>query len=160
MPPVKSLSDVASWREWCRDDRGSAAMEFITVGMLLTVPLVYLVLTLSAIQSAVLAAEGAARHAARAIGQSATHAQGLASGSAAVEVALATVGLDASAASVEVQCLPNPAECITPAGTVTVSVVTQVPLPLVPPVLDLDVGLSVPIHAIAASPVSQFVVTP
>ena len=46
-------------------ERGSASLEFLTVGMILLVPLVYLVLALAAIQGGSLAVEGAARHAAR-----------------------------------------------------------------------------------------------
>ncbi|RII97030.1 hypothetical protein DZF97_17400, partial [Clavibacter nebraskensis] len=52
------------WNAWA-DDRGSAVLEFITAGVLLLVPLVYLVLAMSAIQGAALGTEGAARQAAR-----------------------------------------------------------------------------------------------
>src|ERR687898_866630 len=46
-------------------DRGSASLEFLTVGIILLVPLVYLVLALAAIQAGALGVEGAARQAAR-----------------------------------------------------------------------------------------------
>ena len=51
-------------------EQGSASLEFITVGMVMLIPLVYLVLTMSAIQAGALAAEGAARQAARVFVQS------------------------------------------------------------------------------------------
>ena len=51
----------------CRDERGSAALEFILVGLLLLVPLVYLVVALGLIQGQSLGAEAGARHIARAV---------------------------------------------------------------------------------------------
>ncbi|MDQ1574531.1 MAG: hypothetical protein QOH44_2090, partial [Actinomycetota bacterium] len=40
------------------DDGGSAALEFITAGLLLLVPLVYLILAMAAIQGGALSVEG------------------------------------------------------------------------------------------------------
>jgi hypothetical protein len=42
------------WTDRVVADDGSASLEFITAGLLLLVPLVYLVLTLSALQTAAL----------------------------------------------------------------------------------------------------------
>ena len=50
-----------------RPERGSAALEFILVGMLLLVPLVYLIVSLGLIQGQSLGAEAGARHIARAL---------------------------------------------------------------------------------------------
>ena len=80
-------------------------------------------------------------------------AAGLAAADAAIAVALADLGLEPSA--IYVACAPTPSDCAARGGTVQVAVETTVPLPLVPPVLDLDVGLSVPISAQAAQPVSE-----
>ena len=52
------------------NQRGSAALEFILVGMLLLVPLVYLVVSLGLIQGQSLGAEAGARHIARALSHS------------------------------------------------------------------------------------------
>ena len=60
-------------RRWRADD-GSAALEVATMGFILLVPLVYLVVVIGAIQSAALAAEGAARQAARVVTLSTTDA--------------------------------------------------------------------------------------
>ena len=49
------------------DDDGSAALEFIAVGVILLVPLVYLIIALGAVQEQTLGVEAAARHTARAI---------------------------------------------------------------------------------------------
>ncbi|QCR18923.1 hypothetical protein [Agrococcus sp. SGAir0287] len=146
MPRSRRWSDLAG-------DDGSASVELLTIGMLLTVPLVYLVLAMAQLQAATLATEGAARQAVRVVATAESHADALAAAHAAIAVALADLGLDPSA--VEVACTPTPSDCTTRGGVVQVAVETTVPLPLVPPVLDLDVGLSVPIAAQAAQPVSE-----
>lgn len=140
------------WTDLAADD-GSASIEFLTIGMLLTIPLVYLVLAMAQLQAATLATEGAARQAARMVATADSHGAGLAAADAAIAVALADLGLEPTA--VDVACAPTPADCTTRGGTVQVAVEVTVPLPLVPPVLDLDVGLSVPIMAQAAQPVSE-----
>ncbi|WP_072313846.1 hypothetical protein [Agrococcus sp. Marseille-P2731] len=139
-----------------RDEGGSASLEFLTVGVLLLVPLVYLVITLGQIQHAVLGIEGGARHAARAVAQAGDHDAGLAAADRAIVVALAGAGIDPVDASVSVVCAPSAGDCSTARGTVTVEIVATVPLPLAPPLLDLDVGLGVPISATAMQPVSAF----
>lgn len=147
---------VRALRAGLSDESGSASLEFLTVGVLLLVPLVYLVLALGQIQHAVLGVEGAARHAARVIAQADEHDSGLAAAERAVRVASADAGLDADAVSVSVICTPDPNACGTPRGTVTVQVSATVPLPLSPPVLELDAGLGVPVAAQAMQPVSAF----
>lgn len=47
-------------RRLAADDSGSASLEFVTVGLLLLVPTVYLVVALSALESASFGVEGAA----------------------------------------------------------------------------------------------------
>ncbi|SDR72891.1 hypothetical protein SAMN04489719_0561 [Agrococcus carbonis] len=138
------------------DDRGSASLEFLTVGVLLLVPLVYLVLALGQIQHAVLGIEGGARHAARAIAQADGHDAGLAAADRAIRVAITDAGLSPDVVSVAIACEPRPSACDTPRGTVSVRIDATVPLPLAPPVLQLDVGLGVPVAAHALQPVSAF----
>ena len=138
------------------DDEGSASLEFITAGMVLLLPLVYLVLTMSTIQAGAFAVEGAARQAARVYVQSPNVAHANAAASRAVEFALADYGFDTDAVTVSVSCRPSPSQCLQRRGFVTVVVTTTVALPLVPPVLDLDVPLSVPISSTATQQVSRF----
>ncbi len=149
-----SLLDRA--RERLVDDAGTASLEFLTVGVLLMVPLVYLVLALGQIQHAVLGIEGAARHAARVLAQAETHEAGMAAADRATVVALADAGLEPGAVEVAIACAPDPSACTTPRGTVTVRIDARVPLPLAPPVLELDVGVGVPVSAQATQPVSAF----
>ena len=142
-------------RRWT-DDEGSASLEFITAGMLLLLPLVYLVLTMASIQAGAFAVEGAARQAARVYVQSASTGEANAAAGRAIEFALADYGLDADDVSVSVSCSPNPASCLTRRGFVTIRVSTTVSLPLVPPILDLDVPLSIPVESTATQQVSRF----
>jgi len=138
------------------DDEGSASLEFITAGLVLLLPLVYLVLTMSSIQSGAFAVEGAARQAARVYVQSPSVAHANAAAGRAIEFALADYGLDTDAVTVTVSCRPNPTQCLQRRGFVTVVVTTTVALPLAPPVLDLDAPLSVPISSTATQQVSRF----
>jgi hypothetical protein len=73
-----------------------------------------------------------------------------------VEFALADYGLDADGVEVTVECSPHPAECLTRRGYVTVTVASQVALPLVPTVLDLDDRATVALHSSATQQVSRF----
>jgi hypothetical protein len=138
------------------DETGTASLEFITAGLVLLVPLVYLVLTVSALQGASFAVEGAARQAARVFVQSASVAEAQRGARVAVEFALADYGLESDDVRMTVTCSPNPGACLTRRGFVTVEVSTRVGLPLVPPVLDLDVPLGVPITSSATQQVSRF----
>lgn len=135
------------------DETGSASIEFLTIGMLLLVPLVYLVLTVSAIQAGALAAEGAARQAARVFVQAPDLAAAQASAQRALEFALADHGVEGTA-SISVDC--SAAACLTRQAFVTVDVDVTVPLPLVPPILVGDFPLAVPLHATATEQVSRF----
>lgn len=137
-------------------DRGSAAVEFLTLGVLLLVPIVYLVLTLAALQGAAFAAEGAARQAARLIATAGTEASGRSAADTAVRVGLADWHLPAHAASVTVVCSPRPDDCLTPRGTVRVTVRVAAALPLMPPALAVDAPGTVPVEAHALQPVSMF----
>lgn len=139
-----------------RDDDGSASLEFLTVGVLLLVPIVYLVLTIAAVQAAALGVEGAARQASRVFVQAPNRAAADAALERAVLVTLADYGIAPGDADVRVSCTPAPADCLTRQGFVTVEVSATVPLPLVPPILDLDVPLGVAVHASATEQVSRF----
>lgn len=138
------------------DERGSASLEFITAGILLLLPLVYLVLAMSAIQGGALAVEGAARQAAQVFVQGDDAEASLAAAQRAVEVTLADYGLDAADATVQISCSPNPRDCLAREGLVTVHIVTAVTLPLVPPGLTVDVPMAVPLEATATRQVSRF----
>lgn len=139
-----------------RDECGSASLEFITVGVLLLVPTVYLVLALSALEGASFGVEGAARQATRVFVQSESEGAAESAARAAIQVTLADYGLDAHDAHVAVSCRPNPADCLTRRGYVTVTITTTVPLPLMPPVLQLHLPAGIPVQSVATEQVSRF----
>lgn len=149
------LPDRGGLRSRLAGDAGSASLEFMTAGMLLLVPIVYLAILVASVQSAALATEGAARQAARVFVQSPSVAAGEAAAVRALELALDDHGVDAEA-SIAISCSPEPDECLTRRGWVTVEIDARVPLPLVPPVLDLRVPLSIPLEASATQQVSRF----
>lgn len=137
-------------------ESGSASLEFITAGMILLVPLVYLVLAMAAIQGGALAVEGAARQAARVYVQAPDEAEANARAVRAVEFGLADYGIEADSAEVRIDCEPGLNGCLTRQNTVTVTVRIVVPLPLVPDVLSLQSAASVPLEATATQTVSRF----
>ncbi len=154
---------MPQWRHWVTSrltagggDRGSTSLEFITVGLILLVPLVYLVLAMAAIQSAAFAVEGGARQAVRVYVQSANESQAADRAERAIRFALADAGLDGLEPHVSVSCSPKPDACLTRRGTVTIAIAVTVPLPLMPPVLNLDVPLGMPLNATATEQVSRF----
>ena len=147
------------WTDWQArggDEAGSASLEFITAGMLLLLPLVYLVLVMSALQGGALAVEGAARQAARVFVQGETERSATAQAERAIKFALSDHGIDAADATVTLHCAPDPSDCLTRQGMVTVKVGISVALPLVPPALTVDVPLAVPLEASATQQVSRF----
>lgn len=156
MPQWKHWIDRRVAHGYWAGECGSTSLEFITVGLILLVPLVYLVLAMAAIQSAAFAVEGAARQSVRVFVQAESESEAGARAERAIRFALADAGLDELEPRVAVVCSPKPSECLTRLGTVTISVAVTVPLPLVPPFLSLDVPLGVPLQATSTEQVSRF----
>lgn len=143
------------WRRWTDDD-GNASLEFITAGMILLLPLVYLVLVVSAVQAGSLAVEGAARQAVRVFVQARTVDEAQARAERAIQFGLEDYGLEAKDATVSISCQPKPNTCLTRRGTVTVNIAVSVRLPLVPSAITVDLPLAVPLKATATERVSRF----
>lgn len=143
------------WRHWTGNDDGTAALEFIAVGVILLVPLVYLVVALGSIQEQMFGAEAAARHVARVI----TLAPDPGTARARSEAVLAGVvdeyGLDAAEVQMSLSCRPVGTACPAAGATVTVTVATRVGLPLMPPVFGLDRAAVIPVQASAVQKVSR-----
>ncbi|KFF60287.1 hypothetical protein JF66_05370 [Cryobacterium sp. MLB-32] len=137
-------------------ESGSASLEFITAGLILLVPLVYLVVAMSALQGGSLAVEGAARQAARVYVQAPDEATAQTRAERAVQFALADYGLEAGAAQVDIHCTAATTGCLTRHSAVTVTVRISVALPLVPDVLSVRGAASVPVQATATQVVSRF----
>lgn len=135
------------------DDDGSAAVEFILVGVILLVPLFYLVLVLGQIQSHALGVESGARHLARTIASAHDHAE-VADRADLVRDAISDeYGIDGMV--VEVTCLPAGDACPHAGALVQVVVRADAALPFVPPVFGLDRAARVPVEAVSVQRVSR-----
>ncbi len=133
-----------------RAERGSAIVEFHFLGILLLVPLVYLVVAVLDVQRTAYAVTQAAREAGRLY--VATGDEGAARVAAAV--ALRDHHVDSEQVEVTFDCSADP--CFQPGAEVVVSVATDVPLPLVPDVLAGAVNAAVPVSARHAAVVDRF----
>jgi hypothetical protein len=137
------------------DDTGSAVVEFVTLGVLMLVPLVYLVITLGRVQAAAFAADGAARSAARAMVRADDEASGRARALAAVRLGLRDQGFDDDPATAgRVACSASP--CLSPQGRVSVAVTVRVPLPGLPAVVDRVARTQVTVRAEHVAAVDAF----
>lgn len=140
-----------------RDDDGSAVLEFVTLGVLLLVPVVYLVVCLGQVQAASFAVEGASREAARVLARAPDEHEAAQRVEAVVALALRDQGLggaDDPRPSVEVVCSAEP--CTAPETRVSVTVEVDVVLPGVPAFVDAVVPTRVPVRATGESVVERF----
>ncbi|WP_314429449.1 TadE family protein [Microbacterium lacticum] len=137
-------------------DEGSAALEFILVGLVLLVPLVYLIVALGSIQGQSLGVETGARQLARTIAESPDAVTADVRGARVLDAIVAEYGLDPAAVDVSIDCDRSAPECPAPGALLSVTVRTSVPLPLVPAVLGLDQLARVPVEAASVQRVSRF----
>ncbi|GAB3593287.1 hypothetical protein GCM10027446_15370 [Angustibacter peucedani] len=136
-------------------DGGSAVVEFVVLGVLLLVPVVYLVLALGRLQAGALAAEGAAREAGRAFvtADDSTAAHRRAEQAAAVAFADQGFGAD-DVRSVALSC--GPGDCLAPDQRVVVRSRLLVVLPGVPRFLARVVPTRVEVTASHVATVDRF----
>ena len=118
-------------------EEGSAVVEFIFLGLLLLVPLVYIIVAMAQVQGAAYAVVGAADHAAKVYAAAGAEDPGEAQARAAAELALSDFGLDSSGMDLELSCS---AACRTPGSTVTVTVAFDVPLPVLGSIPGMDLS--------------------
>lgn len=143
------------WNRWVTDDEGSAALEFITVGLILLVPLVYLISALGTIQEQTLGVEAAARHTARVISLAPDAETALARSEQVLAGIVDEYGLDADDVEITMSCAPARSDCPTAGATVTITVLTRVPLPLMPDLFGLDRSTAIPVEASAVQKISR-----
>lgn len=138
------------------DDEGSAALEFILVGLVLLVPIVYLIVALGTIQGQSLGVETGARQLARTLADSPDAATADARAQRVRDAIVAEYGLDPDAVSVSIECGGAAPECPAAGALLSVTMRTSVPLPLVPAVLGLDQLARVPVEASSVQRVSRY----
>ena len=142
-------------RARARGERGSGLVEVTWLGILLLVPLVWILLSVFAVQRGAFAVSGAARAAGRAYVLAPDDAIGLERARAAARLALADQGIADADLDVTVTCEPAPRACHSGTSVVTVRVGSSVQLPLLPVVL----GGGAPRFALDATqvvPVGQY----
>ena len=138
-----------------RDQRGSALVELTWLGILLLVPMLWIVLTVFEVQRGAFGVSGAARAAGRAYALAPNDVLGQARAEQAARQALADQGLRGAPVSVTVTCTPYPRNCHQGTSVITVRVASRVDLPLLSEVL----GGQAPSFALDAShtvPIGQF----
>lgn len=147
---------LARARRAVAGDDGNAALEFIGVGLILLVPLTYLIISLGMIQEQSLGAEAGARHVARALATAPDAGAAADRADAVLTSIVDEYGIDPDRVRLQLTCRPAGTSCPTAGATLVVTVSTQVTLPFVPPVLGLERIVSVPVEASAAQKVSRF----
>lgn len=137
-----------------RDDRGSALVEVTWLAILLLVPLVYVLLAVFDVQRGAFGVSAASRAAGRAFALAPSDGEGLSRAHAAAAVALGDQGVDEF--DLVVACTPVPTDCLAPGSVVTVTVRSQVDLPLVPAALGGGAP-SVRVQSVHRVPVGRYV---
>ena len=144
---------AASHLDHRRDERGTAIVEFVWLGILLLVPLLWIVLSVFEVQRGAFGVSGAARAAGRAYALAPSDAEGERRARAAARQALVDQGLPADVpVTVRVSCSSPGTSCHSGGAVITVRVDSRVDLPLLPDVLGggrpgfaLDASHTVPI---------------
>lgn len=153
------MSSLA-WRDRvmrARSEEGSAIIEFIFLGVLMLVPLIYLVMTLARIQAGSYAVTTAAREAGRAYVTAAQGQDASARANAAADIAFGDQGFDGMG-SLEISCSTSP--CLTPDARIETTARVTVPLPLIPTFARDVVPLEIPLTASHLSTVDRFRAAP
>jgi Flp pilus assembly protein TadG len=135
-----------------RDEQGSALVELTWLGILLLIPMLWIILSVFEVQRGAFAVSGAARAAGRAYALAPTDAEGRQRAEAAAAQALVDQGVDGVPVHVTITCTPYPHDCHSGTSVITVVVTSSVDLPLLPtflggnaPSFALDATHSVPI---------------
>lgn len=142
-----------------RGERGSALVEFCWVGLILFIPITWIVISVFEVQRGAFAVNGAARAAARAYALAPDDATGAARAQAVVDQTMADQGGDGQAGKVHVSCVPFPNDCHAGTSLITVRIDSGVTLPFLPAVLG-DAQRSFELTATHTVPIGQFVAVP
>ncbi len=116
-------------------ERGSGLIEVTWLGILLLVPLVWILLSVFTVQRGAFAVSGAARAAGRAYVLAPDDATGRERAEAAAGLALADQGIVGADLAVTITCEPYPRACHSGTSVVTVRIGSSVQLPLLPVLL-------------------------
>jgi Flp pilus assembly protein TadG len=138
-----------------RGEHGTALVELTWLGVLLLIPMLWIVVSVFEVQRGAFAVSAAARAAGRAYALAPTDAEGADRARLVARQALADQGLDDAPLTVTVTCTPYPHNCHQGTSVITVRIGSRVELPLLPAVL----GGRAPTFALDAThtvPIGQF----
>ncbi len=113
-------------------ESGSAVLEFLIIGVLVLVPLLYVLLTVLRVESAVMASTQAVREAGRAFMMSDSLSQARLNAEMAASVAMSDQGFELPATALSITCV---GVCLSPASSAHVRLKWQVDLPWFPATL-------------------------
>jgi hypothetical protein len=138
-----------------REESGSAIVEVTWLGLLLLVPLVYVVVAVFTVQQSAYGASEAVRAAARAYVLSPDVATARSRAIEAARLSMDDQGVRLDPADVEIRCRPSPDSCLTPGSSVEVDIALDVDLPLAPSVFGRKAA-AVAVHASHVERYSSF----
>lgn len=121
-----------------RDEDGSAVVELVWLGVLLLIPMLWIVMSVFEVQKGAFGVSAAARAAGRAYALAPTDAEGERRATAVARQALSDQGLDNAPLDVDISCQPFPNDCHSGTSVITVRISSRVDLPLMPEVLGGD----------------------
>lgn len=150
--PVRQLARRVRVR-LSRRDSGRAVVEFVFLGVLLLVPLIYLVMVIGRIQAAAFAVSTAAREAGRAFTTAQQDTDAYPRARAAAGISFEDYGF-AGDSGLTLSC--DGAPCLRPQGRVSAQATIEVRLPLVPDFLVGAIPTSVPVTATHVATVDRF----
>ncbi len=113
-------------------DRGSAILEFLIIGVLVLVPLLYVLITVLRVESAVMASTQAVREAGRAFMMADSASEGRRNAQTAARLALSDQGFELPATSLSITCADI---CLSPSSSTRVRLEWRVDLPWIPSTL-------------------------
>jgi Flp pilus assembly protein TadG len=118
-----------------RTEQGTALVEVTWLGILLLVPLLWILLGVFEVQRGAFAVSSAARSAGRAYALAPNDQVGMQRAEAVARRALADQGVEDAGVRVTVTCTPYPSDCHSGTSVITVRVFSSVEVPLLPDVL-------------------------
>lgn len=120
------------FRTRIKADNGTAVVEFIFVGVLLLIPILYATLMVMRVEAAAMASTHAVREAARAFMMADTRAQGMQQARLASQAAMQDQGFTLHPDELHIDCSIR---CLEPGSPIRVSLDWRVDLPWLPPPL-------------------------
>lgn len=118
-----------------RDESGSALVEFVWLGILLLLPLVWIIVSVFEVQRGAFAVHAAARAAGRAYVLAPDDQTGLQRAEAVARHTLEDQGAPAMPLKLTVTCTPDPGQCHQGTSVVTVRISSGIDLPMFPEAL-------------------------